>query len=558
VTRSGIVLLSILLCAGCQSAGGSGPSRGAARPPKLIVAILIDGLGQHQVTRYRDQLGEGGFRRLLDEGAWFTNANYGHSTTITAVGHGTWLTGAHPYRHGMVSNDWYDRKTKKIVYCTEDPDSRNLGEPTRPGQGTSPRNLLVTTLGDELRLATAFKSRVFSVSLKDRGAILPAGHLGTPYFYSAQTGRFITSDFYQSEFPKWWSDWQHDNPQNKWFGAEWKPLLDAEAYEGTVEGQPYVSNYKGNGRKFPHKVTGGKPAPGPDYYAAIEGTPFGHEYLAEFAKALITHEGLGRNPSKVPDLFTISFSSHDFINHVFGPESKESKDDLLRLDRILADFFGFLDGWVGLDNTLITLTADHGFAYSPEYWKDVVKLEAGRINALEMLKRLNVHLSDRFGLGKYASAWRFPTIWLDYDLIDERRLKRADVEAEAAAYLSTYPGVHSVFTRTQLSEGRVPQTRLGQMVSRAWHPKLSGDLLVVQKDGSFFTEGILLTFSASHGSPWSYDTRVPLIFLGNSWVKGGRYPQDAQVADMAPTLAHILTVPPPSGNEGRALAEILK
>jgi hypothetical protein len=548
-------LLLALALSGCRSAESSGPP---ATSPKLVVAILVDGLGQHQVLRYRQHLGPGGFRRLLDQGAWFDNANYGHSTTITAVGHGTWMTGAHPYRHGMVSNDWYDRKTKKVVYCTEDAEARNLGEPTRVLQGTSPKNLFVTTLGDELRLASAFKSRVFSVSLKDRGAILPAGRLGTPYFYSAQTGRFITSDFYMDEFPKWWSDFEYARPQDKWFGKEWTPLLPDAAYEGTVENQPYVANYKGNGRKFPHKVTGGKPAPGPEYYAAIEGTPFGHEYLAEFAKTLIRQEGIGRNPAGVPDLFTISFSSHDFVNHLFGPESKESQDDLLRLDRILADFFAFLDGWVGLDQTLITLTADHGFSYSPEYCRDVLQLDAARVNAQEMLKRLNAHLSDRFGLGKYAAFWRYPTVWLDYDLIDERRLKRADVETEAAQFLSAYPGVHSVFTRTQLSEGRVPPTALGLRVSRAWHPRVSGDLLLVPKDGSFFSEGILLTFAASHGSPWSYDTRVPLIFLGGSWIRPGRYAQDVQVADMAPTLAYLLMVPPPSGNEGRALAEILR
>ncbi|HVE40311.1 MAG TPA: alkaline phosphatase family protein [Planctomycetota bacterium] len=555
MSRSTMIVLLALALSGCRSAESSGPP---AKPPKLVVAILVDGLGQHQVTRFRQHLGQGGFRRLLDQGAWFDNANYGHSTTITAVGHGTWMTGAHPYRHGMVSNDWYDRKTKKVVYCTEDSEARNLGEATKVLQGTSPKNLFVSTLGDELRLATAFKSRVFSVSLKDRGAILPAGRLGTPYFYSATTGRFITSDFYMQEFPKWWSDFEYSKPQDKWFGKEWTPLLPDAAYEGTVENQPYVANYKGNGRKFPHKVTGGKPTPGPEYYAAIEGTPFGHEYLAEFSKTLIRQEGIGRNPADVPDLFTISFSSHDFINHLFGPESKESEDDLLRLDRILADFFAFLDEWVGLDRTLITLTADHGFSYSPEYWRDVIGLEAYRVNAQEMLKRLNAHLSERFGLGKYAAFWRYPTVWLDYDLIYERRLQRADVENAAAQYLSTYPGVHSVFTRTQLSEGRVPPTALGLRVSRAWHPRVSGDLLLVPKDGSFFSEGILLTFAASHGSPWAYDTRVPLIFLGSSWFRPGCYPQDAQVADMAPTLAHLLTVPPPSGNEGRALAEILK
>lgn len=545
----------ILLLAGCQASGGP---RTAAAPPKLVVAILVDGLGQHQLLKHRDRFGSGGFRRFFEDGAWFTDANYGHSTTLTAVGHGTWLTGAYPYRHGQVSNDWWDRKTKKIVYCTEDADARYLGEPTKERQGTSPKNLFVTTVGDELCVASGERSRVFAVSLKDRGAILPAGRMGTAYLFSPMTGRFITSDYYADEYPKWWFEYHQSKPVNRWFGKEWTPLLPDPEYPGTVEGRANVTPQKGLGRKFPHKVTGGKPQPGPDYYSALEGTPFGHEMLADFGKALIRNEGLGRNPAGVPDLFAISFSSHDFINHVYGPESKESQDDLLRLDRTLADFFSFLDQWVGLDRTLVSLTADHGFSYSPEYCRDVMGLDAFRINSADLLKKLNDHLGDRFGTGKYAPFWRLPTIWLDYDLIDERRLNRAEVEREAARFLSTVPGVHSVYVRSDLAEGRVPPTPLGRRVLRSWHPKVSGDLLLVQKDGCFFTEGVLVSFAAMHGSPWTYDTHVPLLFLGTPWVKSGAYLQPAEPADLAPTLARILSIPPPSGSEGRALAEILR
>ena len=550
-----VVLIAILL-AGCQSA--SGPRSGATSPPKLVVAILVDGLPQYQLLQYRHQFVSGGFRRFFEDGAWFTDANYGHSTTITAVGHGTWLTGAYPYRHGQVSNDWWDRKTKKIVYCTEDPDIRYLGEPTKERMGTSPKNLFVTTVGDELRMATGEKSRVFAASLKDRGAILPAGRMGTAYMFSASTGRFITSEYYRDDYPKWWVDYHLGRPQDKWFGKEWTPLLPDDAYPGTVEGRPNVIPQRGIGRKFPHKLTGGKPAPGPDYYAAMEGTPFGHEVLSEFSKVLIRSEGLGRNPTGAADLFAISFSSHDFINHVYGPESKESQDDLLRLDRILADLFSFLDQWVGLDRVLVSLTADHGFARSPEYLRDAAGLDAIRINPADMLKKLNDYLGDRFGAGTYAAFWRYPTIWLDYDLIDARRLGRPDVEREAVKFLMTYPGVHSVFARGDLSEGKVPQTPLGQRVLRAWHPKVSGDLMVIQKDGCLITEGVLVTFAASHGTPWKYDTHVPLLFLGTPWVKSGAYLQAAEPADIAPTLARILSIPPPSGSEGRVLAELLR
>jgi len=554
-------MLSVLiaLLAGCQAGPPPAGRAPNPRPPKLVVAILIDGLGMHQVAKYRDQYGQGGFRKLLDEGAWYEDARYGHSTTITAVGHGTWLTGAYPYRDGMISNDWYDRKTKKTVYCTEDPAHHNLGEPTKEHAGTSPKNLLVTTVGDELRVATDLKSRVFAVSLKDRGAILPAGRLGTPYFFSPATGRFISTDYYLEEFPEWWTGFHRAKPQDRWFGREWTPLYDDHRYDGAWDEQAERTNSNGLGKEFPHKLSGAKGKLDSSYYAAMEATPFGHDLLAEFAEALVTHEGLGRNPEGAPDLLAVSFSSHDYINHYFGPESTESQDDLLRLDRTLADFFKFLDGWVGLDNVLITLTADHGFSYTPDYWREVLKTDAFRIDVDDLLKQLNEQLGKRFGPGKYAAAWRMPTIWLDYDLIDGRKLSRADVERAAAEFLSASPGIQSVFTRTQLSQGLVPRTHVGQVVSRSWNGQISGDLLLIQKEGCFFIEKAgKFKPQGMHGTPWTYDARVPVMFLGRPWVRGGRYLETAEPADIAPTLSSILGVPPPTGSEGRALSEMLR
>jgi len=554
---SRIALLLLVLMVGCQAGPAPSGRASASKPPKLVVPILIDGLGMHQVAKHASQYGEGGFKRLLEEGAWYADARYGHSTTITAVGHGTWLTGAYPYRHGMISNDWYDRKTKKVVYCTEDLARHHLGEKTLERGGRSPKNLLVTTVGDELCLATDQKSRVFAVSMKDRGAILPAGRMGTPYFYSTETGRFITSDFYLEEFPDWWSDFQRPRPQDRWFGRAWTPLLDDDAYAGAWDEQKDRPDPVGLGKKFPHKLSGAKGKLDASYYAAVEGSPFGHEYLAEFARALITNEKLGKNPDGAPDLLAVSFSSHDLINHTYGPESTESLDDLLRLDRVLADFFKFLDGWVGLDNVLISLTADHGFSYSPDYWKEVLKTDAFKIDAEEMLKSLNEHLGAAFGVGAYATFWKLPTVWLDYDLIDQRRLSRVEVERVAAEYLSALPGIQSVFTRTQLSQGLVPRTWVGQAVSRAWNERISGDLLLIPKDGCFFKEP-KFNAAAMHGTPGVYDARVPLMFLGRRWVKGGQYLEKAEPADIAPTLSQILGVPPPSGSEGRALSELLR
>ena len=375
-----ILFLLWAILQGCQSAPATAAGAHVARPPKLVVVVVIDGLGQHQFAKFRDKVGDGGFRRLMEEGACFSNASYGHSTTVTAVGHSTIVTRAYPYRHGLVSNDWYDRKTKQVVFCVEDPDSKYVGEPTREHYGTSPRNLRVTTIGDELRLATAEKSRVFTACIKNYPAILMGGRLGTAYFYSPVTGRFITSDYYRKDYPEWWTAFHATNPQNRWYGKEWMPLLPDQAYDRAPEGRSFLANYKGLGKQFPHKVDGGPikiidkdtkketekpPELGPTYYSAIAGTPFAHEYLAEFAKTLITNEKLGKNPAGVPDFFAVSFSSHDAINHTFGPESKESVDDFLRLDRVLADFFRFLDTQTG-GETLVVLSADHGFSFTPE------------------------------------------------------------------------------------------------------------------------------------------------------------------------------------------------
>jgi arylsulfatase A-like enzyme len=316
-------------------------------------------------------------------------------------------------------------------------------------------------------------------------------------------------------------------------------------------------NVKGLGKSFPHKVDGGKPEAGPDYYGVLPGTPFGHEYLLDFSKTCIREERLGRNPDNVPDLYAVSLSSHDYVNHAFGPESREAMDDLVRLDALLADFFKFLDDWVGLDRTAIVLTSDHGFSRSPEYWKDVVRIETARIDHDEMMKKLNAALALKFGEGMWAIGWELPYVTLDRDLIEQKKLSREDVEREAARMLSALPGVHTVFTATQLRTGALPDTRLARQAVKSWHPQVGGDLLVIPKDGWYLYDKPV-KYASMHGTPWNYDTQVPLMFLGRRWFEPGKYAQEADPADIAPTLSHILGTGLPSGSEGRALAEILR
>lgn len=554
-----LLTLAVVLtgCAGMAANGmGATPTATAFERPKLVVVMTIDGLPYEQTVKYIDQLGEGGFKRLLQNGAWFANAHYGHATTYTAVGHATILTGAYPYKHGLVANDWFSKETMSRVYCVEDPDAQFLDEPTKKHAGTSPRNLKVSTVGDELRIATGMKSKVVSISVKDRGAFLTGGKLGTGYIYSTRSGRFITSTYFMKDYPAWVKAFHARKLQDQYFGKEWTLLLPEAAYARSAkDNRPYHTNYKKLGIKFPHKVTGGLDKPGPSYYGAMVWTPFGNDYVLEFVKAAVQGENLGRNPAGVPDILAVSFSSQDYVNHLFGPESRQSQDHFLRLDRTVANFLTFLDGWVGSDNYTLVTTADHGFMNIPEYMAEL-GYDSGRVDPEKMLTEVNAHLGAKYGDGKYALTWWNPTIYLDYELIKKKGLNPTEVENLAADFLIKYPGIAQVFTRTQLTNSQLPPTLLGKQVVRAWHRQLSGDLLLIQKP-YWYLFGKPFLYGSTHGSAYAYDTHVPVIFMGRHF-RAGKYSSPVGVVDIAPTLAHILNVRAPTGNEGRVLTEALR
>lgn len=524
-------------------------------PPKLVVFMVVDGFPQEQVTKYYDQLSEGGLKRLIDKGAWYSDNNYSHATTYTGVGHATLLSCAHPYKHGVIGNDWLDKKTKTRVYSTEDPNHNYIDENTPKHAGTSPRNMLVTTVGDELIYQNGM-SKVITMSGKDRSAIGLAGHAGTAYMHSPETGRFITSTYYMRDYPDWWKKFYESKPQDKYFGMMWTPLLPDAAYARSApDDRPWSTNYKGLGTKFPHPISGGADKPGKSYYDAMLWTPYGDLLTLEFVKSAIAGENLGKNPAGVPDLLAVSWTSHDYVHHLFGAESKQAQDHTLRLDLVFAEFFQFLDKWVGLDNVLITLSADHGFMNISEY--SVSKnMDAGRIDPEKMIEETNAALSKKFGEGKYITTWWNPTLYVDYALVDKNNLKRADVENAAAVFLRNYPGVEAVYTRTQLENGNTPDTKLSKQVYVAWHQQLSGDIVVINKP-NWYLFAKPLAYAATHGSPWAYDTNVPLMMMGSKWIKAGKY-GSSETVDLGRTLAHILNVRPPNGCEGKVLIEALR
>jgi len=520
------------------------------KPPKLVVVMVIDGLPSEQVQRYRDQFGPGGLRRLLQEGASFTDAHQAHGITVTAVGHSAVLTGAYPYRHGIIGNNWIGVDGTQ-VYCTEDTRYHYIDEDTDKHDGTSPANLRVDTLGDQLRYASGNRSKVVTVSGKDRGAILLAGKTGTAYMYMDKTGDFASSTYYMDRHPAWVERFRAAKPQDRYYGKSWKPLLEESAY---ADDAPYPEATTASPNRFPFTFHSDSGAPAADYYGRLKTSPAIDELTLDFAEAAVDGERLGRNPTGATDLLGVSLSGHDYVNHAYGPESRMSHDHLQQVDRRIARFFAFLDRRVGLDNVLVVLTADHGFANTAEF-SQARHIDALRVNPKVLLEKLNAALAERFGVDKLVRTSLLPEVYLDDDAIARRGLARADVENAAARYLLAQPGIAQVFTRTQLEQGVAAQSRLGTLMQRAWHRTLSGDLLVVTTPYTIFGSG---TSGASHGTPWQYDTSVPLLLMGRRWIRPGAQAGYAEVVDIAPTLADILHVRRPAGAEGRVLTEALR
>ena len=323
--------------------GTSRAQRNDSAKPKLVLQITVDQLRGDLPTRYLDRLGKGGFRYLLEQGTHYTNAHYRHANTETAVGHATLFTGADPARHGLVGNNWIDQSTGELVYNTEDDRHHLIGKSPKPHKGVSPRNLLASTIGDELVVANAGRSRVFSVSVKDRGAIIPGGHAGKAFWYSKSSGKFVTSTYYYDEYPQWVNKWNEAKPADQYRGKAWKLLHDRSTYlAGKMDDRVYEASLPPLGRTFPHQYGDNK-----YLYLILSLTPVGDELTLDFAKTLIENEKVGQGD--YVDFMAVSFSSTDYVGHMFGPSSLESEDNVLRLDRVLAELFEFVDkkSWFG-------------------------------------------------------------------------------------------------------------------------------------------------------------------------------------------------------------------
>lgn len=526
----------------------------ASARPKLVLQITVDQLRGDMPIRFQNRLGPGGLRYLMSSGVYYTNAHYRHSATFTGTGHATLATGADPAQHGIVGNDWYSIADGKRVNCVEDANHTLLGEPTRPFKGTSPALLLCSTIGDELILATSRASRVFAVSIKDRAAILPAGRLGKAFWYSDKTGRFVTSTYYYDQYPAWIDAFHEAGHADKYASTQWRLLGNPKSYVfRNADDRPFERAYRSLGRTFPHPLSGDLK----ELYAVLRFTPMGDEYTLTFVKELMRRERIGQ--AEAVDMLAVSFSATDAIGHAFGPNSLEAEDNLLRLDQTLTDLFAHVDKMVGLDNTIIVLSSDHGVDAAPElvpHLEPAADAASGRLEPIRFITAVNEALAKQFGVEQdlVVGFWN-PCLYLDLEVIREHGLDVFEVEKAIVLELSNVPGIAHAITRTDLLLGRVPDSPIMHMVQRSFHLQRSGHVFVVQSPGWYMHPKTV--YSSMHGSPWSYDTYVPIVFAGHG-LKRHRVHRRVGPESIASTLALVLGIAPPSGNVGEPLIEVIQ
>jgi predicted AlkP superfamily pyrophosphatase or phosphodiesterase len=536
------------------------------KPVRLVLQITVDQLRGDLIDRYAAGFGEGGFRRLLDDGAFYIDAHHRHANTETIVGHTTLSTGTDPAVHGMVANVWLDRASGELRYNVQDAEYPLLGEgggvdqateidPTQrlaTTQGRSPRAIQTTTIGDEIALSLGPDAKVFGVSVKDRGAIAMAGHAGKAFWFSKSEGRMVTSTFYMDAYPDWVDAWNAKGVPASYANTSWKLLAEPSAYLfGDADDMPWETDFPGFGRTFPHAYG---PADGKYFTTLLTLAPAGDEIVLDFAKALMAAEEIGADA--ITDYLSISFSSTDYVGHFFGPSSLESEDNLHRLDRTLADLLAYVDKTVGLDQTLVVLSADHGASEAPGYLKTLgIGGEHFSFDAVDKSEAITA-LKAKFGVAEQLVERFFqPYVYLNRETIAARGLDMAEVSRQVAEELRKFPGVAYAVSSHDLRAGRVARTPVTDAVLANFHEDRSGDIYVVFEPHWFVADFDGQSVTGSHGSPWPYDSHVPVIWMGPG-IKAGRIGRRVETVDVAVTIAAYLRVRPPSGARGRVMTEV--
>jgi len=564
-----VVLVSLLWLAACTRDNTATKPAATSAKPRLILQITVDALRGDLPRRYAHILGDGGFRYLMERGIDYTNAHYQHANTETIVGHVSLATGTVPAAHGMVGNVWFDRQLGRLVYNIEDARHRLLTagadvdqqtevdatQKTAKGDGRSPATILSSTFSDELAIHFNGKSKIFAVSIKDRGAVSMAGHAGKAFWFSKPTGEFVTSTYYYQQYPRWVTAWNAGKPTAAYAGKTWELMHPRARYRfGDADGREYETDFPGFGRTFPH--TYGEMN---DKYFTTRLTlsPVGDRLTLSFVKALLDNELLGQDD--VPDYLAVSFSSTDYIGHLFGASSLESEDNIARLDRILAELLAHVDQRVGLRNTLIVLSADHGQPEVPGYLQGLGFENAHYFDTRGLDKAPAIRrLKQQFGLGEELIEKYFPPyIYLNHKLIKARGLDQAMLEKVLAEELVKFNGVAAAVSSSALRTGGLPDTLLNRAILRNFHPNRSGDIFLVFAPNVFINDFDGMIVASTHGSPWRYDTFVPVMFAG-AGLKAQSVSRAITPYDIAPTLANLLGVKPPSAAIGNPLAEVVR
>jgi predicted AlkP superfamily pyrophosphatase or phosphodiesterase len=509
-----------------------------ASAPKLVVGVMVDQMRWDFIYRYKAKYGEHGFKRILREGFSNENAHIPYAQTVTAAGHACVYTGSVPAVNGIVGNEWYDRTLKRQVYCVEDDSVKIVGgNPSK--EPMSPKNLMTTTVTDELELATNFRSKVIGVAIKDRGSILPAGHAGdAAYWYDAASGNFVSSTWYMSSLMPWADAFNKRKVVDSLYKLNWNLSQPMDQYTQSDNNHPsYVKT------PFPRKldVNVGKS------YGAIASTPWGNTLTLAFSKAAIEAEGMGAD--SIPDFLAISLSSPDYIGHAFGPNSVEIEDTYLKLDKDLGAFLDYLDKKVGKGNYTFFLTADHGVAHTPAF------LQAHQIPAKGMKanKQAETNTMLKFGLKRLVEANANYQVYLDRSHIDSTGVDFTAVKRYFIQELLKEPDVQFAFDNENISAVNMP-AEFKEMFQKGFNHKLGGDVQVVYKPEYFFGSSPMGT---THGSMYPYDSHIPLLWMG--WgIKNGISHRKVYMSDIAGTVSALLKIQMPSGNVGNIIEEVIK
>lgn len=539
-----MIRLALLVLELVTSAPSISPQSPVAGPPRLVVVLIVDQMRADYLARFRSQF-DGGLAWLVENGVVFSDAHHDHAATSTSPGHATLATGFFPSRHGIVGNDYCNRQTGRPAYSFADSTSEILGYPDAAGR--SPRNLLRDGLADWVR-AESPASRIFAVAIKDRAAIPLGGRRPDgAYWYQSTTGNFVTSSYYRTDYPAWVAAFNASDRAERYYGGAWRKLLPDSAYRLSRE-DDFAAESDSMSRTFPHRFAVGVRGPDRQYYAQLPETPFGDELTLAFAAELLIEESLGRDEH--PDLLFIGLSSADYIGHAYGPYSQEVQDYYLRLDQMLADFFARLGQTVPPGETLIVLSADHGVMVMPEQLSRS-GVEAGRTDPRPIRADVRRLLETAVELGdvdvvprlREASGWCF-----DFGNASVSEARKAALRRRLADSMQARGDLEVVYTYDELESGS-GHGALFEKFIHSFHPDRSGDLVYAPREHYLVTT---IATRTSHGSPYEYDTHVPLVFAG-AMLRPKRVDGIVRTVDLAPTLATLLGIPTPADLDGRDL-----